>query len=169
MMIIRRWTVQSKSPRPERLAVALCIALAVLQTLAFAQPSLAAAQDSPVGDWVTLDDETGEAKSVVRIWEEGGKLNGRIIRLVTDPTKDPNPLCTECEGERKNQPIVGMVILNDFTRDGKEWSGGTVLDPENGQTYRSVIRLAEDMSALDVRGFIGIRLIGRTQRWVRAK
>ena len=108
-------------------------------------------------------------KSVVRIWEEGGKLSGKIIRLVSGPTEDPNPLCTECDGERRNTPIVGMTILEDLSRDGDEWTGGTILDPENGQSYRCVIRLVEGAPELDVRGYVGIQLIGRTQRWVRAK
>ena len=80
----------------------------------------------------------------------------------------PNPLCTECEGERKDQPITGMTILWDLKPDGEQvWSNGTILDPAKGKTYRSKARLLDGGNKLEVRGYIGIEALGRSQTWVR--
>ncbi len=124
---------------------------------------------TPVGRWTTVDDDSGKPKSVVRIWEEGGKLQGKIESLVLEPGDDPNPKCTKCEGERKDQPIVGMVILWGLSRDGQKWSGGHILDPDNGSTYRCFLEPAEGGAKLKVRGYIGLALLGRTQVWLQAK
>lgn len=147
-----------------------CLSVVIL--LGLSSPHLSSAKMADravVGDWTTIDDDTGEARGVIRISEERGRLSGKIIKLILDPEEDSNPLCHECEGERKNQPIIGMTVIWDLVRDGDAWSGGRILDPENGQTYRCIIRLVEDSRALDVRGYIGIRLFGRSQRWIRAE
>ncbi len=121
----------------------------------------------PVGRWETIDDETGERKSIVAIWEEDGRLFGRIESLFRQPGEDPNPLCDQCDGERKDQPIIGMTILWDLRRDGNEYSGGHILDPNNGRTYRCRIAVEDGGAKLRVRGFIGFSLLGRTQYWHR--
>jgi len=141
--------------------------------LAFVLPMLllasnALAQASVTGRWTTIDDETGKPKSVVRIWEEGGKLYGKIEKLFRAPDEDPNPKCVECDGELKDQPIIGMTILRDLEKDDDEWSGGTVLDPKNGKTYSCKVALEDGGKKLKVRGYLGISLLGRTQHWVRA-
>ena len=137
-------------------------------TVLFATSALAQAP-SAVGRWTTVDDETKKPKSVVTIYEEGGKLFGKIEKLFREPNEEQNPLCDKCEGALKNQPILGMVILRDLKKDGDEWSGGTILDPANGKTYKCKIAVEDGGKKLKVRGFIGIALIGRTQYWVRAE
>ena len=129
--------------------------------------SASAAEPAPVGYWKTIDDETGKPKSVVQIVERGGKLYGTIVRLFRAPGEDQNPVCDKCEGERKDKPIIGMQILENLSQDGDEWSGGKILDPNNGKTYKCYIEAIEGGSKLKVRGYIGFSLLGRTQYWHR--
>jgi uncharacterized protein (DUF2147 family) len=143
---------------------ARCLATAV--ALAFALPSLADSA-SPVGRWRTVDDATGKARSVVEIVETDGELQGRILQLIDPPGGNMNPLCKKCEGERKDQPVVGMTFLWGLKHDDGQWSGGSILDPNNGKIYRAKASLIDGGSKLEVRGFIGISLIGRTQVWLR--
>ena len=138
-----------------------------LPVLLFASTALAEA--SAVGRWTTIDDETGKPKSVVTIWEEGGKLFGKIEKLFRPPDEDQNPLCVECDGELKDKPIVGMTILRDLEKDDDEWSGGTVLDPANGKTYSCTLEVQDGGKTLKLRGYLGISLLGRTQYWKRAE
>lgn len=141
----------------------------LLAVLLAAPAGLARAEGlTPVGRWTTVDDDTGKPKSVVRIWEENGKLLGRIESLILAPGEEPNPKCTKCDGERKDQPIVGMVILWDLVREGAEWSGGKILDPDNGSTYKCLMEPVEGGTRLKVRGYIGFSLLGRTQVWLKA-
>ena len=122
---------------------------------------------SPVGLWKSIDDETGEVKSVVRISEENGSLVGTIAKLFPKPGKNPNPLCDKCDGEKKDQPLLGMGILWGLTKQGEEWSGGLILDPDNGKTYKCKIKLEGAGGTLTVRGYIGFSLLGRSQTWIR--
>lgn len=124
---------------------------------------LQAASLSPIGEWKTVDDETGEAKSYVTIWVEDGELMGRIDKLL-DP-EDDDAKCEECKGKRKNQPIEGMTFVWGLEQDGDEWNGGIILDPGNGKEYKAKLKVIENGAKLEVRGFIGFALIGRTQVW----
>jgi len=118
-----------------------------------------------VGDWKTIDDETGRTKSIVRISQTGGgEFEGQVMEILYSE-KGPNPVCKECTGERKDQPIKGMVILWGLREAGDgTWKGGEILDPKNGKIYRAKLHLRAD-GKLEVRGFIGVSLIGRTQVW----
>lgn len=122
---------------------------------------------SPVGVWRTIDDNTGKERSIVRISEVNGELQGVVEQIFDRPGEDPKHLCKDCEGERKDQPIVGMTILWGLRKNGDEWSGGEILDPDNGKVYRCKMTLFEDGTQLNVRGFIGISLFGRSQTWYR--
>jgi len=127
----------------------------------------AAAVASPIGRWKTIDDVTGKAKSIVMIWEENGKLFGRVQNLLNPDPNIPNPTCRACSGDQKDKPVVGMRILWGLQKDKDGWSGGTILDPESGKVYRCLLSLAEGGTKLKVRGFIGFSLLGRTQYWDR--
>ncbi|MDD3051784.1 MAG: DUF2147 domain-containing protein [Candidatus Cloacimonetes bacterium] len=124
------------------------------------------AENSPVGIWKTIDDETGKEKSLVEIWQEDGILFGKIIKLYREENEEQDPVCDKCPGELKNQRIVGMTILWDCRKNKDEWIGGKILDPNNGKTYKCKIKNESDNELL-VRGFIGVSLIGRTQKWIR--
>lgn len=123
------------------------------------------AQTSPVGLWKTIDDETGEAKSYVRITEKNGKLYGKVEKLLLKPQ---DTRCTACEGDKKDQLVVGMEILTDLEKDGDAWEDGEILDPNNGSVYSCYIEM-ENTDKLKVRGYIGFSLLGRTQYWYRVK
>lgn len=116
------------------------------------------------GNWVTIDDETGVEKSIIKLYIENDTLYGRIETLLLE--EDQGQLCTNCTGSELNQPIEGLIILKGLKRDGEQWTGGTILDPANGKEYQCTLTLEGD-SELNVRGFIGFSFIGRTQRWKR--
>jgi uncharacterized protein (DUF2147 family) len=116
------------------------------------------------GNWVTIDDETGVEKSIIKLYIENDTLYGRIETLLLE--EDQDQLCTNCTGSELNQPIEGLIILKGLTRDEEQWTGGTILDPANGKEYQCTLTLEGD-SELNVRGFIGFSFIGRTQRWKR--
>lgn len=144
-------------------ALAACSAVG-LSPVAVAQPAQAS-PTSPLGRWTTIDDDGKTATSVVEIQARGKKLHGKIVQLINPKEKDPR--CTKCEGKRKNQPIVGMEIMWGLERDGDEWSGGYILDPDNGEEYRCYIEVVEGGKRLKVRGYVGLALLGRTQYWQR--
>ena len=129
--------------------------------------ALVAAAGSPVGTWRSIDDKTKQERSIIRVTEENGELKGVVEKVFDQPGDDPAHLCKECKDERKDKPIVGMTILWGLKKDGNAWAGGEILDPKNGKTYRCKMTLSEDGKSLNVRGFIGISLIGRTQTWLR--
>jgi uncharacterized protein (DUF2147 family) len=129
--------------------------------------NLAAAAGSPAGTWRSIDDKTKQERSIIRISEENGEFKGVVEKLFDQPGDDPSHLCKECKGERKDQPIIGMTILWGLKKDGDIWAGGEILDPHNGKIYRCKMTLSEDGKSLNVRGFIGISLIGRSQIWYR--
>ncbi|GGG49403.1 DUF2147 domain-containing protein [Bizionia arctica] len=119
---------------------------------------------SVIGKWTTIDDDTNKAKSVVEIYQENDKIFGKVVEII-DKTKE-HKLCDLCEGTNKNQPILGMVIMQDLEKDGDTWEGGTILDPDTGKVYKCYIALEGD-NKLKVRGYIGFSLLGRTQYWNR--
>jgi uncharacterized protein (DUF2147 family) len=149
----------------------LCLVLSVTLGCTLGITAEAGAQSppvkSPVGRWKTIDDITGKAKSVVLIWEQGGKLFGRIQKLVDPDPKDPNPTCDGCAGAQKGKPVVGLQILWNLQKNGDGWSGGTILDPATGKTYKCLLSVEDGGTKLKVRGFIGLSLLGRTQYWLR--
>ncbi|MBT0608183.1 DUF2147 domain-containing protein [Aequorivita echinoideorum] len=116
------------------------------------------------GKWKTIDDETGEAKSIIEIYKKDGKVYGKIVEIL-DPAKQ-KAVCSECTGSDKGKPIMGMVILKGLTKDGSEYNDGTITDPTSGKVYKSYIEL-EGENKLKVRGYIGFSLLGRTQYWQR--
>lgn len=129
--------------------------------LMMALASLTLADSGVVGLWKTIDDETGEAKSWVRIFERDGKLYGTIEKLLLRPA---DAVCEPCKPPLKDKPIVGMEIINGLTKNGFYYSKGEVLDPGNGKFYKCKIWL-ENERVLNVRGYIGF--LYRTQKWYR--
>jgi uncharacterized protein (DUF2147 family) len=137
----------------------------------FALISLATftAQAQVVGTWKTIDDATGEAKSQVQIYEENGKLYGKVIAFLKKDS-DVNRVCDKCSDSRKGQKIMNMVIIRDmFLKDGY-YQGGKILDPEKGKEYGCKLWLKQGTTnTLEVRGFMGIAALGRTQTWYRVQ
>ena len=122
---------------------------------------------SPVGLWQTVDDKTGEVRGEVRLFESKGVLYGKIENVI-DP-KAVGQVCTKCTDDRHGKPILGLDVIRGLHPDGPAaWSGGEILDPETGDTYRVTIRLEDAGNKLVVRGSIMGGLIGRSQTWRRA-
>ena len=148
-------------------------AVGFLPDVGYAEPAAqiftVAMDSSPEGMWKTLDDKTGEARSVIKVWTEKGELVGRIEKLFRKPGENPNPLCDKCTGENKDKPVIGMTVMWGLKKDGDEWTGGHILDPDDGKVYSCKVELADGGKKLEVRGFIGFSLIGRTQTWVRSE
>lgn len=137
----------------------------------FIFPNVYAAVLSPIGYWKTIDDVTGKPKSILYIYQTGNALNGQVVKIFPRPGYDQNEVCTACKGARHNQRIVGMIVMEGLTQDANnpmEWGGGQILDPLNGKTYNCKVTLVDNGKHLNVRGFIGISLFGRTQTWERA-
>ena len=128
--------------------------------------SLALAAESPVGKWNTVDEKSGKVTSVVELYDQGGKLFGKIAAL-TEPNdeKGKPKICTKCAGADKDKPIVGLVILKNLGADGDRFKGGTIMDPEDGKVYKAEIW--REQGTLKVRGYVG--MFYRTQTWVRAQ
>ncbi len=122
-----------------------------------------------VGKWKTIDDETHKPKSVVQIYKaSNGKYYGKIIKLYREPGEDPNPKCDKCKGKNKNKPIIGMVIITDMKKVGRnEWNDGEILDPASGNVYDCKMWI--EGGKLHVRGYLGWSLIGRSQVWLPYK
>lgn len=131
---------------------------------------LAMAQNTPAGLWRTIDDDGKTEKSTVRITVTNGVLSGKVEHI-TDPAK-ADEKCSKCDDDRKDKPIVGMVIINDVKQDAEEpnlWTGGLILDPAKGSTYKVRLKTVDGGKKLEVRGYIGSPMFGRTQTWIRAE
>ena len=132
-------------------------------TVVFAA-NLAAAAESVAGKWNTVDDKSGKVESVVQLYEEGGKLFGKIVGL-SEPNDDKGKpkTCTKCTGADKDKPIVGLVIVKDLSASGDGYKGGTILDPADGKIYKAEVWLED--GKLKVRGYLGV--FYKTQTWLK--
>lgn len=142
--------------------------LAIIMMVATMICSAAWAQDAtPVGLWKSIDDNTGKPGALIRITEIAGRFQGRIEKIFPEPGESDHPLCSECEGELKDQPVVGMIILSGLRRVGDEHAEGRILDPDSGKIYRCTMKLLDGGNRLSIRGYVGVPLLGRTQMWLR--
>ena len=125
---------------------------------------------SLAGVWRNIDDHTGKSKALIRIVEVNGEFQGKVEKLFLTTEEDHNPKCVKCEDSRKDQPIIGMNILSGLKQDKQEavqYSGGQILDAGNGKLYKCKMTLLEGGKKLNVRGYIGVPMFGRSQIWVR--
>lgn len=129
--------------------------------------NLNAQHEEITGLWKTIDDETGDPKSVVKIYIQDGKLYGDIVKLFRKPGEDPDPICDKCDEDdpRYNQKVLGMTIITDmeFQKDDNEWEDGEILDPKKGKVYDCKLWVEE--GKLQVRGYV--LFFHRTQEWLR--
>ena len=132
--------------------------------------SVAETAVTPVGAWKTVDDSTNQVTSIVRITEQGGTLMGYVEKIMDPAAADK--LCNACTDERKNKPVLGMVIMRGVRQADPTvatWQGGEILDPKNGKTYRVRLSVVDGGHSLEVRGYVGAPMFGRTQIWRRAE
>lgn len=135
----------------------------VLLTMA---QSAFAASHTPAGLWKSIDDNSGKPRSLIRITEQNGEYSA-VIEKGLLPTDTGDAVCDKCTDSRKGKRIIGMTIVEGIKLKGDSYEGGEILDPENGKTYRCLMKLDESGNKLEVRGYIGISLFGRSQVWTR--
>ena len=156
-------SMQAPAPGRRLQRAAAGLALVALSALA----SVCAAAPTPEGLWKTVDDDSGQARSWIRIRGAGGEFSGRIEKVL-DADAKPGDVCEACTDERRNQPIVGLEIIRKARPDPKDptaFEGGNILDPEDGKVYRLLLRLEDGGKRLQVRGYWGP--FYRTQVWLR--
>jgi uncharacterized protein (DUF2147 family) len=132
-----------------------------------AQNPLLVQNPSPAGLWQTIDDKTHKARGLVRIFEKDGAMFGRIEASFNP--REATGVCGKCDGDRKNKPVIGLLVMRDMKKRGSEYTGGDILDPDTGSLYKCKMSLEDDGRKLTVRGYMGIALLGRTQTWIRQK
>ena len=144
------------------------ITFSLLLTALFGFWSSLSAQtmDTIAGTWKTYDDETNQPAAIVQISEKNGVFSGVIMKLLD--TSGPST-CEKCTDFRKGKPVLGMEILSGLKKNGDNFSGGQILDPDDGEIYRAEMKLKDQGSKLDLRAYVGIPLLGRTQTWIREK
>ena len=128
----------------------------------------ALAQMTPIGLWKTIDDDGKTEKSLVRITEKGGVLTG-VVEKIFDAAKLDSK-CDQCSDERKDKPVLGMTLIRNVRQDADDkvlWSGGEILDPNNGKTYKTRLKPVDGGKTMEMRGDIGF--FYRTQIWHRAE
>jgi len=141
------------------------ISLVLTLALIFGVTPPATAAESPVGRWNTIDEKTGQARSQVEVYEQGGKYFGKIVSIPEPDDSQGNPkTCSKCTGADKDKPIVGLVILRNLVQQGDHYKDGTVLDPDDGKIYKTEIWVED--GKLKVRGYMG--MFYRTQTWSKA-
>lgn len=154
--------MNSVKARIENLSVNLIAACLFGSLLAYADGS------SPVGRWKAFDEDTGEPTAIIEIQQQGGALYGWVDKLLEQQKNEEPPRCTECEGELKNAPVIGLRFIQNMQHEDDDWRGH-ILDPETGKIYNATMSVVEGDQKLEVRGYIGIPLLGRTQIWERAQ
>ena len=130
---------------------------------------VAFAQASPVGVWKTIDDKTKTERAQVRITESGGVISGKLEKLLAADAKQ-DAVCDKCSDDRKDKPMVGLEIVRGVKKgDGEMWEGGTILDAAEGKVYKVRMTPIEGGKKMEVRGYVGMPMLGRTQTWVRVE
>jgi uncharacterized protein (DUF2147 family) len=129
------------------------------------------AQASPAGLWKTIDDNSKKERSLIRISESGGVFSGKIEKQL-DADAKPGAVCDQCTDDRKNQPILGLTLIRNVKQNADDkglWDGGDVVDPDNGKVYKVRLKPIDGGKKLEVRGYIGMPMLGRTQTWIRVE
>lgn len=114
--------------------------------------------DVILGEWIS---EPKDGK--ITIFKQGDRYFGKITWGKTPGKKDVN----NPDARLKNREIVGSVILKDFVFTGSSWEKGTIYDPHSGKTYDCILKVKDNNHKLDIRGFVGMAMFGRTSTWSR--
>jgi uncharacterized protein (DUF2147 family) len=151
--------MRSHLPKLIMIGAALLIGAAALP--------LRAAEPSAIGLWEQVDEKTGKAESWFKISERNGVYQGNIVKIFFKPGEDENWSCDKCEGEDRGKPVLGLALLKGMQRKGLTYENGTITDPRDGKVYRVEMTVHENSQKLDVRGYVGFIIFGRTQTWNR--
>jgi uncharacterized protein (DUF2147 family) len=147
-------------------AVARAVLSAVV-LLGVASLPLRAAEPSAAGLWEQVDEKTGKPESWFRIAEKSGVYEGTIVKMFLKPGEDPNWACDKCEGDERGKPVLGLALIKGMQRKGLDYENGTIMDPRDGKVYHAVMELSPDGQTLNVRGYVLVKILGRTQAWNR--
>jgi uncharacterized protein (DUF2147 family) len=126
-----------------------------------------AAEPTAAGLWEQVDENSGKAESWFKISERGGVYEGNVVKIFSKPGEDENWVCNKCEGAEKGAPVLGLTLIKGMQRNGLSYEHGTIMDPRDGSVYRALMKLSPDGQKLEVRGYLGISLFGRSQTWNR--
>jgi uncharacterized protein (DUF2147 family) len=126
-----------------------------------------ATQPSAVGLWEQVDEKSGQPESWFKIVERNGVYQGNIVKIFFKPGEDENWSCDKCEGDERGKPVLGLALIKGMQRQGLSYEHGTIMDPRDGSVYRALMKLSPDGQKLEVRGYLGISLFGRSQVWNR--
>jgi uncharacterized protein (DUF2147 family) len=141
--------------------------LGTVALLGAAALPLRAAEPSAVGLWEQVDEKSGHPESWFKIIERNGAYQGNIVKIFFKPGEDENWVCDKCEGDERGKPVLGLALIKGMQRNGLEYENGTIMDPRDGAVYRALMKLSPDGQKLEVRGYLGISLFGRSQTWNR--
>jgi uncharacterized protein (DUF2147 family) len=155
--------MERRMMRARHLTVAVAIALLSLVNTAPAP----ADEPTAAGLWQSTDQDTGQPTGWFLIRDHDDVYEGTIVKMFLKPGEDPNVVCNQCTGDRHDKPWLGLDIIRGMKRDGSSYTGGTILDPRNGQVYSAMMTLSPDGQTLTVRGYLGISLLGKNQYWTR--
>jgi uncharacterized protein (DUF2147 family) len=128
---------------------------------------LRAAEPSAVGLWEPVDEKSGKPETWFKITERNGIYQGNIVKIFFKPGEDENWTCDKCEGDERGKPVLGLALIKGMKRNGNSYEEGTIMDPRDGSVYRALMKLSPDGQKLEVRGYLGISLFGRSQTWNR--
>eukprot|EP01037_Dinobryon_pediforme_P006970 gene6970-biopygen4446 len=142
-----------------------------IASLLLTTPMMAASAPATgiVGTWQQVDDESHEVRSLVQITEQNGLFEGKMIKLFPHPDEQQEPICGQCTGDKKNAPYLGLKIIENVRKTADGYTGGKITDPDDGTEYKLKLTPSADGNTLEVKGYVGIELMGRTQVWRRQK
>jgi uncharacterized protein (DUF2147 family) len=126
------------------------------------------ADQSPLGLWQAVDDDTKQPSGWFLISQQNGVYAGKIVKMFLKPGEDPNSVCDQCKDDRHNHPWLGLELIRGMQQESDDkYSGGTILDPRDGKIYKATLKVSPDGQTLIVRGYLGVELLGRNQYWTR--
>ncbi len=140
---------------------------AVAVALALTSPAVSATTNqTAAGFWQQADDD-GHVGAWFYFSQVNGLFEGRLVKMFQKPGEPTFEVCARCTGKQKNAPMLGLTIVKGMRRDGRKYEDGTILDPRDGTVYHALMELSPDGQKLNVRGYLGIPLLGQTQTWTR--
>jgi uncharacterized protein (DUF2147 family) len=141
------------------LLITYCLITQALQAATFNRALL--------GNWITIDDKTNKPSSVITLFDRGGVVFGKVSHIFVEGRQHTDDICRHCQGADRNKPILGLVIIKNMHCENNKCVDGRIVDPRDGKVYHARMQLIDGGRALNVRGYVGIPLFGRSVTWYR--